>query len=383
MLVRLSMENFKSFMKRNDLDLLATGYEILNEINKTEDNILKGALIVGGNATGKSTVLDAIKFLLELLVWQVNIYPLKYACLFNESEPKTLLEYEFLINNSTINYKLEILEGRIFKEIVDVNDKNILSRMGETAEYINSNGTIIELSNLQTNQSAIRKVYFDTKFIDNDILKLWFKFLEDSVYIDQSNKKVNKAIGNSSQLTYFDYFDKNGTDEFNKFLNEIDYNQNVVYTNQYKLDKVQFNRNEDRKDIIMKRKDFKDFGLPIQLESVGNETLINVVPFIIEAMQNNAMVIIDEFSSAFHNILEEKIIKYFMKNSKRAQLFLVSHSTNLLTNTLFRPDQIYTVDFIENIGSKLNRVSDSKPREAQNLEKMYLSGVFNGIPTFK
>ena len=72
-----------------------------------------------------------------------------------------------------------------------------------------------------------------------------------------------------------------------------------------------------------------------------------------------------------------------MKNSKRAQLFLVSHSTNLLSNTLLRPDQIYTVDFIDGKGSRLNRVSDNKPREAQNLEKMYLSGVFNGIPSIE
>ena len=69
-----------------------------------------------------------------------------------------------------------------------------------------------------------------------------------------------------------------------------------------------------------------------------------------------------------------------MENSQNAQIFIVSHSTNLLTNTLLRPDQIYTVDFIKEQGSKLNRVSDRKPREAQNLEKMYLSGVFDGLP---
>ena len=136
---------------------------------------------------------------------------------------------------------------------------------------------------------------------------------------------------------------------------------------------------ENKKDVVLERKDFKGFGLPIEFESIGNQTLINVVPFIIDAMKDNAMVLIDEFGSGFHNTLEEKIIKYFMKNSKSAQIFIVSHSTNLLTNRLLRPDQIYTVDFIDKKGSKLNRVSDSKPREAQNLEKMYLSGVFNGI----
>ena len=126
-----------------------------------------------------------------------------------------------------------------------------------------------------------------------------------------------------------------------------------------------------------------NFALPVTMESWGNQTLINIVPLVFDVMKNKGMVIIDEFSSGFHNLLEEKIIKYFMKNSKNAQLFIVSHSTNLLTNMLLRPDQIYTVDFINVKGSKLHRVSDSKPREAQNLEKMYLSGVFNGIPNIK
>ena len=108
-----------------------------------------------------------------------------------------------------------------------------------------------------------------------------------------------------------------------------------------------------------------------------------MLPSFFHIVKNSGMLIIDEFSSAFHNFLEEKLVKYFMQNSKESQIFIVSHSTNLLTNTILRPDQIYTVDYIQGKGSKINRVSDSKPREAQNLEKMYLSGVFNGIPNIK
>lgn len=379
MLVKLSIKNFKSFMEKAEVDLNATGYEILNDTNKSKENILKGALFVGENATGKSTVLSAIKFLLELLVWQVNLDTRNYVCLFNESKLGMELEYEFLINGAKINYFIEVIGDKIFKEILKVKNEIVLNRMGTTAEYIGKNKNIVEINNLQYNQSAIRKVYFETKFIDNITLKLWFEFMEKSVYIDQSKKTINRAVGSSSQLTYCDYFDKNGTEEFNKFLEDINYNQNIVYTEKYKIDKVQFLSKKNKKDVVLERKDFKGFGLPIEFESIGNQTLINVVPFIIDAMKDNAMVLIDEFGSGFHNTLEEKIIKYFMKNSKSAQIFIVSHSTNLLTNRLLRPDQIYTVDFIDKKGSKLNRVSDSKPREAQNLEKMYLSGVFNGI----
>lgn len=382
MLVKLSMKNFKSFMEEAEIDLNATGYEILEDTNKNKDNILKGALFVGGNATGKSTILNAVRFLLELLVWQINLAPFNYLCLFNEAKGRMQLKYEFLINKEKINYEIECDARGICKEKLLVEGKERLNRIERVAEYIDNNDKKITIDNLQTNQSAIRKVYFDTKFIDDNTLKLWFNFLEQSVYINQETKVIYKSTGASSIITYKDYFEENGTDKFNKFLEEIGYEQTVEYVNEYDNGKLKLDFGNGKKDIIWKRKNM-DFSLPMDLESGGNQTLVNTLPIVFDTMRNNGMVIIDEFSSGFHNILEEKVIKYFMEKSENAQLFLVSHSTNLLSNTLLRPDQIYTVDFIPEKGSKIKRISDEKPREAQNLEKMYLSGVFNGIPNIK
>ena len=89
-----------------------------------------------------------------------------------------------------------------------------------------------------------------------------------------------------------------------------------------------------------------------------------------------------EFSSGFHNDLEALLIRYFMRKAEKSQLIFVSHSTNLLSNSILRPDQIYSVDF-GNEGSVIKRFSSEKPREAQNLEKMYLGGVFNGVPRYE
>ena len=33
-------------------------------------------------------------------------------------------------------------------------------------------------------------------------------------------------------------------------------------------------------------------------------------------------------------------------------------------------------------GSYISKASDESPRESQNLEKMYLSGIFGGIPVY-
>ena len=69
-----------------------------------------------------------------------------------------------------------------------------------------------------------------------------------------------------------------------------------------------------------------------------------------------------------------------MKKSKYSQLYITSHDTNLISNSVFRPDQINLVSFDK--GSKVKRISVYKPREAQNLEKMYLGGMFEGLPMY-
>lgn len=378
MLVKLSMKNFKSFVDKTEIDLNATGYEILANENKTNDNILKGAVFVGGNATGKTNVIRAIRFLLELLVLQSDIQLFEYKSFYSDLKERMELIYEFKIKDSNIKYSIETDNLSILREELIQDEKQILVRINGNSEYTNKEGKKMQLGNVQNNQSALRAVYFENRFIDNDVLQEWFEFLRNSVYIDQANKFV--LCANQEKLSR-NYFENNGKEEFNKFLKLINYNQTVDYVSGYKNKLMQFNF-QNRKEVIVLRKDM-DIGLPMNLESLGNQTLVEVLPQLLQSIKKNCMVIIDEFSSAFHNQLEEKLIKYFMEKSDRSQMFIVSHSTNLLTNTLLRPDQIYTVDYILSKGSKLNRVSDSKPREAQNIEKMYLSGVFNGLPNIK
>ena len=133
--------------------------------------------------------------------------------------------------------------------------------------------------------------------------------------------------------------------------------------------------------IFFKRKGI-DEPIPFSLESLGNRVLLQLLPSFFHCIQAGGMLLLDEFSSGFHNDLEELLVRYFMKKAENAQLIFVSHSTNLLSNRILRPDQIYSVDFTKE-GSVVKRFSSEKPREAQNLEKMYLGGVFNGVPRYE
>ena len=108
-----------------------------------------------------------------------------------------------------------------------------------------------------------------------------------------------------------------------------------------------------------------------------------MLPHIIDVIEKPGMIVIDEFGNSLHNELAEKTVHFFMKNADLSQLFITSHCTNLISNSVFRPDQINLVTFDGRNGSKTKRLSDYKPREAQNLEKMYLGGMFEGLPRYE
>lgn len=84
-----------------------------------------------------------------------------------------------------------------------------------------------------------------------------------------------------------------------------------------------------------------------------------------------------------YNELENLMVRYFMEKANEAQMLFVSHSTNLLSNSILRPDQEYSVEFQRGEGSFVKRFSTEQPRSAQNIEKMYVSGVFGGLPEYK
>ncbi len=374
MLKTVVINNFKSFKMKTQLDLMKTNYQMLSSSNVKND-LLKGTMFVGANASGKSNSILAIKFLLDSLLGKQNINIPYYFCLFSK-EPLMELSYDFIINNQQINYNISFHKiNNIIKEELLLDNKPILKRDGMYAEV-----TLDETNqheDVPNNILFLRDVYFNTKFRGNETLQKWFEFLSNSIYLDLYDEKL--ITYNDIDLSIMNYLDDNGTEEINKFFNEYNFEQNIEYNTDAVGPTIKIH--SDEKMIYFKRKGIND-PIPDSYESMGNRNLIRLLPAFFYCIKNNGMLLLDEFSSGFHNDLEELLIRYFMRNSDYSQLFFVSHSTNLLTNSLLRPDQIYSVEFDEN-GSHLKRFSSEKPREAQNLEKMYLSGVFKGVPKYE
>ena len=375
MLKRVIAKNFKRFKNETIFDYTKTNYKLLEQ--NTEGKNLKGVLFVGDNASGKTTALQPIKLMLDLLFKDRDISLVMYNCLFS-TEKITSLQFEFDVDNHEIKYEFSFDRNVFIEERLTVDDqiviervkKNVRLQLEEEKSFHEVDDTLLFL----------KRVYFSTKFAGNKILIQWFDELKKSVYINAYSRRIVSYNGKS--LSVNKYLEENGTDHINKFFEDNNFQFAIQYEKVVEKEGLRFELDENEGKMVFFERQGIETPLPIFMESTGNQTLINILPAILSVVENGGMLLIDEFSSGLHNKLEELLIRYIMRNGKGMQLFFVSHSTNLLSNSILRPDQIYAVEMEGKEGSKIKRFSDEQPRAAQNLEKMYLSGVFGGVPEY-
>ena len=368
MLKKIKLDNYTTFIQPTEIDFSASNYKFLESENVGSNKILKGCLFVGENASGKTKILKSITLLLDLLFGNNEVDLVSNKSFYtNKSTYK--LEYTFIEEGKEIIYLIELGINEIVSEKLILDKQIILERLGNTAKFnLNDEKTF---SNISNKLSFLRRIYFDTNFYGNEVLNKWFNYMKKSVYINCYYRTVINYSGTS--LLVHEYLNNNKVDDINKFLEKIDYKQKIEYGTETSNDNTKF---------ISFNKKGTDIYISEMFESIGNITFMELLPSFLHAINNECMIIIDEFSSGFHNELEECKIKYFFHYAKDSQLFFTSHSTNILNNTLIRPDQIYSVYFDSKKGSVLKRFSEEMPRESQNTEKMYLNGVFNGMPKY-
>lgn len=370
MLQRYTMEGFLSAKNCIEVDLRKTQYHILERTN-VKDGILKGCMFVGGNASGKTNLIEGLRFLLIALFTKVEINWDDYLCLFSDSGVFDNT-YVFETDGNIVQYQLRYQKKeKLLIERLQQDSMLLLDRIGSSAKTVISERK--EFNDVPENAVFLRELWFNTRFRGFKVLQKWFEFLLNSKHVNPLERSIF-ANEPTSDIRLADHIKENGVDDINAFLMESGFDYFLVYNKGSQQDTFSY------ADLYVKRKGI-DKLIPFSIESMGNRILMMILPAYLSVIKNGGMLICDEFSSGLHNDLEELLVKYFMKHANNAQIFIVSHSTNLLTSSIFRPDQLYAVNF-DAEGSNIIRFSSEQPRTGQNYEKMYLGGVFSGLPQY-
>lgn len=362
MLESYTMSGFKSAKNVNHVELKSTNYKILIKSNVSSQGILKGALFVGANGAGKSTMVAPLYLLLELLFSENEIDLRNYFCLTHTDEKRIKLTYEFCIRRQHVKYDLDIEYGKpiLIIEKLYVNNELLVDRMGSNGRYTNGDNPV-HAKDIESNRIFLRDLYESNFLNGSKVLFELMSFLKNSVYINSVEGKL---------ITYCDALNSRTiqtveaqVESINKIFSDLKMNMKLIIKN-----------DSDKISLRLKRGD--EVALPIAMESNGIKNLIRFLPAYIHVMENGGLLIIDEFG-ILHPLLDADLVKYFEEHTEFGQLLITTNNTNILAANALRADQLYNV--IMKDGSCLVRFSSKQPRELQNMEKMYFNGSFGDI----
>lgn len=125
MLKQITLNHYKTFMQPTTISFCSTDYDFLKEENTSLHRILKGALFIGENASGKTNILKSIQLLLDLLFKDVEINFMFEKSFYSDSESFTLT-YEFEFEQKDIVYEIELSTIKIIRETLIMDGKTIL-----------------------------------------------------------------------------------------------------------------------------------------------------------------------------------------------------------------------------------------------------------------
>ena len=416
MFVKFKVKNFKSFKDLTEFSMESTKLKNLKDANTFSINnisLLKSAVVYGANASGKSSLLDAMETMRQIIKNSVSIEKTKkyfhqsFFLNVDTEMQEIFFEKEFIIDEILYRYGFEIAkdatilqewlyqkklqpkarEVRLFKRDLQSIELGPLFKEGKLIEDKTRENALFLSVVAQFNGEISESIlsWFEKlnilSNINNETFKRYsFNKLEDEKF----KNKIVKFI-KSADLNIYDISKKNiSFDELKKDNKELEKLPDFVLSElkEKGLSTIETMHMQYNEDNSFER--FKSFDL--SFESDGTQKLLALAAPIIETLTDGAVLVIDELDNSIHTELVKAIVKLFNSkenNPNNAQLIFTTHDTNLLSQELFRRDQIWFVSKDIYGVSELYSLVEYGRGTARNdliLEKNYLDGKFGAKP---
>jgi hypothetical protein len=126
-----------------------------------------------------------------------------------------------------------------------------------------------------------------------------------------------------------------------------------------------------------------DVALPFFEESAGTRALFALAGAIVEALASGGTLVVDELDRSLHPHLSTHLVRTFndpAANPRNAQLIFNTHDTNLLDAGILRRDQVWFTERADDGATHLFPLTDFRARKYENLERGYLQGRYGAVP---
>lgn len=128
-------------------------------------------------------------------------------------------------------------------------------------------------------------------------------------------------------------------------------------------------------------------GRPVELdldeESDGTQKMFALAGPWVDVLEKGHVVVVDELHDNLHPMLVRHLVQRFHDAALEsdAQLVFSTHDTSILSQDVFRRDQIWFCERNASYETELVPLSDFHPRkDIENLERSYLAGRYGAVP---
>ena len=397
MLVNFRFSNCRSFYDETVLSMQAAADTTKREINtffadesalpNGDNELIKSAVVFGGNASGKSNLIKAFSYMASVVRFSAAHLPIvagneAFAFRTGAVEVPSLYEVEIIQDSIYYKYGFEILGGRIIHEWLSKREKHLTP----VFERKDAELTVKGLS--QKDLNAVLKWFSNTLIVfENNANALDIYTMENGKYKEKALEILKRAdIGIADFKVIKDKVESiSVTPDIQQLQlqlpttpGQFKTENNSLYRIDMQTDFPVFDQEDkvtDNKHVML----FKDNGF----NSEGTIRLFCYLGWILAALDLGMTIFLDEIDSKLHFLVADYIIGLFNSienNPKNAQLICTAHNVMLMDEGL-RRDQIYFTSKDKQGRSSLVSLADfNGVRKNDLFSKRYLAGFYASIP---
>lgn len=126
--------------------------------------------------------------------------------------------------------------------------------------------------------------------------------------------------------------------------------------------------------------------LALSDESLGTQRYFALSGPVLGGLIAGQTLIVDELDTSLHPLLVRRLLDLFHTpgvNDQGGQLLFSTHDSSLLSQEIFRRDQIWFVEKRGDQSSRLYPLTEFSPRKNEALEAGYLAGRYGALPFFR
>jgi AAA15 family ATPase/GTPase len=403
MLQEIKITNYLSFRDEVELSFEATKDTTFEEAHVVEVapgvRLLRFAMIMGANASGKSNLLYALEFLRRFWFERKQEVGEPTGCtpfLLDNDTIKKPSKFEIRFWTKGVKYWYVLTldaacvhdEKLYYYKMGSAQPTLIVKRQLDDAGHsvLSFNTAAVKISTAAQEEIQLKCLNNMSLFAARNQVNLSLPIFDDAR--DWMRTGLLPLIEPGTQM--FNYAKQRLHDDaalkqyMLDFVHQADFNITDVQSDDEK-ERTSNTLNMQFIHTVRNGRGQEHYAMPAEMQSLGTKRTLGLETTIYEAVRTGALLNVDEFDASLHPDLLEFTIQRFLQEKSESQMIISTHYDPLLAtiDDLIRKDCVWFTEKGEDGASKLYSLTDFKglgKMSSTSIRNAYRHGLFGALP---